>query len=174
VPADRPCHRHDPRRAGQRLHAAALLCLQRRVPFLGYGLCLGADRRPARRTCPAGLRPVRRSRSQGALQMSAMTLSHHAREASFWRVLETGACYLLGFLWILPLFYAVWMAVHPPAYEVRFELLAPLTLQNFVDAWNAAPFARYFLNTFALITTILVCQFVVCTLAAYAFARYEF
>jgi sn-glycerol 3-phosphate transport system permease protein len=51
---------------------------------------------------------------------------------------------------------------------------APLTLQNFVDAWNAAPFARYFLNTFALITTILVCQFVVCTLAAYAFARYEF
>ncbi|MET3791353.1 carbohydrate ABC transporter permease [Aquamicrobium terrae] len=106
--------------------------------------------------------------------MSAMTLSHHAREASFWRVLETGACYLLGFLWILPLFYAVWMAVHPPAYEVRFDLLAPLTLQNFVDAWNAAPFARYFLNTFALITTILVCQFVVCTLAAYAFARYEF
>src|SRR5205085_12446448 len=50
----------------------------------------------------------------------------------------------------------------------------PLTLQNFSNAWNAAPFARYFLNTFLLVTLILACQFVLCTLAAYAFARFEF
>ncbi|HKU94872.1 MAG TPA: carbohydrate ABC transporter permease, partial [Vineibacter sp.] len=35
-------------------------------------------------------------------------------------------------------------------------------------------FARYFLNSFLLVTLILVSQFVLCTLAAYAFARYEF
>src|SRR5205085_5026605 len=30
------------------------------------------------------------------------------------------------------------------------------------------------LNTFALVTLILACQFLLCTLAAYAFARYRF
>ena len=29
---------------------------------------------------------------------------------------------------------------------------SPLTLQNFVQAWNEAPFARYFLNTVILVT----------------------
>lgn len=98
----------------------------------------------------------------------------HSRSHSFWRAVELTGCYLLGALWVLPLFYAVWMAFHAAEYEVRFDLFAPLTLGNFVDAWNAAPFARYFFNTFVLITVILASQFVICTLAAYAFARYEF
>lgn len=106
--------------------------------------------------------------------MSAMTLPHQPREFSFWRVVETIGCYLLALLWILPLLYAVWMAFHPPEYEVRFDLFAPLTLDNFTNAWSAAPFARYFLNTFMLITMILISQFIICTLAAFAFARYEF
>ena len=74
----------------------------------------------------------------------------------------------------MPLIYAFWTAFHPPAFAVRFELLAPLTLDNFVNAWQAAPFARYFLNTFLLVTMILCGQFVLCTLAAYAFARFRF
>ena len=37
-----------------------------------------------------------------------------------------------------------------------------------------APFARYFLNTFMLVTMVLAAQFVLCTLAAYAFARFAF
>lgn len=97
-----------------------------------------------------------------------------SRGEKFWDLLEKAGCYLLGILWVLPLLYSVWMAFHAPEYEVRFELFAPLTLENFFNAWNAAPFGRYFLNTFMLISTILVCQFVICTLAAYAFARYEF
>ncbi len=90
------------------------------------------------------------------------------------RGLETLAAWLLGLLWILPLAYAVWTAVHPREYSARFVVSAPLTLQNFVDAWNAAPFARYVLNTVLLVTLILVAQLVLCTLAAYAFARFEF
>src|SRR5204862_5033132 len=53
-------------------------------------------------------------------------------------------------------------------------LSAPLTLENFVRAWYAAPFARYFLNTIILCAMILGAQLVLCTLAAYAFARFEF
>jgi len=92
----------------------------------------------------------------------------------FDRTLMVTGAVVLALVWVLPLAYAVWTAFHPAEYEARFVLTAPLTLENFVKAWNAAPFARYFLNTFILVTTILVCQFVLCTLAAYAFARYTF
>ena len=88
--------------------------------------------------------------------------------------LERTGAWLLAFLWILPLAYALWAAIHPSAYSAHFTLNAPLTLENFVKAWNAAPFARYFLNTFMLVTMILAAQLVLCTFAAYAFARFKF
>jgi len=88
--------------------------------------------------------------------------------------IDTLAAWLLALLWILPLVYAVWTAFHPSEYSTRFSLLAPLTLDNFAHAWAAAPFARYFLNTMLLVGMILGCQLVLSTLAAYAFARYEF
>ena len=87
---------------------------------------------------------------------------------------ENAAALLLAVLWLSPLLYAFWAAFHPPEYSIRFDLLAPLTLENFREAWEQAPFARYFLNTFMLVTSILAAQFVLCTLAAYAFARFEF
>jgi sn-glycerol 3-phosphate transport system permease protein len=87
---------------------------------------------------------------------------------------ETVAAWLLAVLWVLPLAYAIWTAFHPAEFSARFTPTAPLTLENFVRAWSAAPFARYFLNTFVLVTLILASQLVLCTLAAYAFARYEF
>ncbi|NIM29468.1 MAG: ABC transporter permease subunit [Gammaproteobacteria bacterium] len=90
------------------------------------------------------------------------------------RGLETGAAWLLALLWVLPLLYAFWSAFHPAEYATRFDLLAPLTLDNFREAWSQAPFARYYLNTFLLVTSVLAAQFVLCTLAAYAFARFEF
>ena len=88
--------------------------------------------------------------------------------------IDTLAAWVLALLWILPLAYAVWTAFHPSEYSTRFELLAPLTLDNFARAWAAAPFARYFLNTVLLVTLILGFQLMLSTLAAYAFARYEF
>ncbi len=93
---------------------------------------------------------------------------------SFDRVLNTFAAWALALIWVLPLAYAIWTAFHPAAYEARFELLAPLTLDNFVKAWDAAPFARYFLNTFLLVSMILAGQFFLGTLAAFAFARFQF
>jgi sn-glycerol 3-phosphate transport system permease protein len=88
--------------------------------------------------------------------------------------LETAAAWCLAVLWVLPLAYALWAAIHPSAYSAHLVLDAPLTTENFFKAWNAAPFPRYFFNTFLLVTMILVAQLVLCTLAAYAFARFEF
>ena len=106
--------------------------------------------------------------------MTALSTRAGSDAVSVSTVLETLGSWLLGLLWILPLVYAMWTAFHPAAYEVRFDLTAPLTLDNFLTAWVAAPFARYFLNTFLLITLILCSQFVICTLAGYAFARFQF
>jgi sn-glycerol 3-phosphate transport system permease protein len=89
-------------------------------------------------------------------------------------VLDTVAAWLLALLWILPLAYAVWTAFHSGEYSTRFVLTAPLTLDNFARAWAAAPFARYFVNTVALVAMVLACQLVLSTLAAYAFARFDF
>jgi sn-glycerol 3-phosphate transport system permease protein len=90
------------------------------------------------------------------------------------RALEIAGAWLLGVLWVLPLLYAVWTAFHPAEFATRFSIGAPLTLENFAKAWAAAPFARYFLNTTILVTLILVAQFLLCTPAAFAFARMSF
>ncbi|HVL58703.1 MAG TPA: carbohydrate ABC transporter permease [Burkholderiaceae bacterium] len=90
------------------------------------------------------------------------------------RALHTIGAWTLGIVWLLPLAYAIWTAFHPTEFSARFDPTAPWTLENFRAAWDAAPFAQYFVNTFALVTTILVGQLVLCTLAAYAFARFEF
>lgn len=90
------------------------------------------------------------------------------------RMLNTTGAWALGILWLAPLLYAVWTAFHPGAYSTRFDLFAPLTLENFRAAWAAAPFPRYFLNTSILVATILAGQLVLGTLAAYAFARFSF
>ncbi len=46
--------------------------------------------------------------------------------------------------------------------------------QNYVDAWNAAPFGRYFFNSLLVAVTVTVGQLITCSLAAFAFARMEF
>jgi sn-glycerol 3-phosphate transport system permease protein len=96
------------------------------------------------------------------------------RSISVFATLENAAAWLLAILWLSPLIYAFWSAFHPAEYATRFELFAPLTLDNFRIAWDQAPFARYFVNTFMLVTSILAAQFVLCTLAAYAVARFDF
>jgi sn-glycerol 3-phosphate transport system permease protein len=104
--------------------------------------------------------------------MSAAAGPYETRGAA--RLAETAGAWLLAMLWILPLVYAAWAAFHAPEFSARFSPSAPWTLENFVRAWEAAPFARYFLNTFVLVTLTLACQFLLCTLAAYAFVRYRF
>jgi len=104
----------------------------------------------------------------------AAPASSHTPSVNASRWLDTVAAWFLAILWVLPLLYAVWTAFHPAEFSAKFVLAAPLTLDNFARAWEAAPFARYFVNTTLLVALILASQLVLCTLAAYAFVRYEF
>jgi sn-glycerol 3-phosphate transport system permease protein len=88
--------------------------------------------------------------------------------------LETLGAWLLGALWILPLLWAVWCAIHPASVLTAFTPFAPLTVRNFVAAWNAAPLSRYMANTVILVSMVLAAQFTLCTPAAFAFARLRF
>ena len=89
-------------------------------------------------------------------------------------LLETGAAWLLAIIWVAPLLYAFWASIHPAAMATHFDVLAPITLDNFRKAWTYAPFPRHFLNTVILVTMVLAAQLVLCTLAGYAFARFDF
>jgi sn-glycerol 3-phosphate transport system permease protein len=98
-------------------------------------------------------------------------------QANSWsldRLLFTSGAWLLALIWVLPLGYAIMTAFQPAAFETQITLHAPLTMENFVRAWNAAPFARYFLNTVLLVTMILAAQLTLCSLAAFAFVRFDF
>ncbi len=98
----------------------------------------------------------------------------NGKSNSLGRLSATLGGWLIAGVWLLPMVYAVWAAVHPAAYVAKFELLAPLTLHNFVQAFEAAPFAIYFMNTCILVAGILALQFGICTLAAFALARAPF
>ncbi|TAN01550.1 MAG: carbohydrate ABC transporter permease [Rhizobiaceae bacterium] len=88
--------------------------------------------------------------------------------------LETAGAWLLAGLWILPLAYAFWAAFHASGDATSLRLASPIVLDNFHYVWKVAPFPTYFLNTFMLVTLILVVQLVLATLAGFAFARYDF
>ncbi len=105
--------------------------------------------------------------------MSALAI-RNPPAARLGTALDTAGAWLLGILWAAPLLYAVWTAFHASEYAAHLALLAPLTLRNFARAWAAAPFARYFLNSFLLVSSILAAQLVLSTLAAFAFARFAF
>src|SRR5690625_3236398 len=99
--------------------------------------------------------------------------------ASFFR---SGGClnpdrlgaYLLALLWIAPLLYACWTAFREPAATFSLSLSSGWTPDNIAQAWDSAPWITYMRNTMLLVSSILIGQFVLCTLAAYAFARFEF
>lgn len=105
--------------------------------------------------------------------MSAITYKTGAKSRIL-PSLELVGAYLLAAFWILPLLYAFWAAFHSSEYAVHFDLFAPLTLDNFREVMDQAPFLRYGLNTFLVVSFLLPLQLVVSTLAAYAFARYNF
>ncbi len=97
-----------------------------------------------------------------------------SKSRSYTEILEFIGAWVLAVLWISPLLYAFWAAFHPSEYSTNFDLFAPLTLDNFREALSQAPFLRYGINTFLLVTMLLAAQMVVGTLAAYAFARFQF
>ncbi len=50
----------------------------------------------------------------------------------------------------------------------------PIRLQNYVDAWNSAPYARFFFNSAFIALVVTLANLFFSSLAGYAFAKYRF
>ena len=83
----------------------------------------------------------------------------------------------LTFLLIVPL---LWMLVTSLETEGEANRFPPVLLperprfENYSEAWAAAPFGHFFLNSALVTLVVLLSNLVVCSLAGYAFARIRF
>lgn len=85
--------------------------------------------------------------------------------------LSAGALVMIvPFLWMLTLSLKPAALTHQPPYLIptHFEF------SNYQKAWQAAPFARYYLNSIVMTAGIVLGQVILSSLAAYAFARLRF
>lgn len=84
---------------------------------------------------------------------------------------------VISAVWIVPLVWAFGTSLRSSTEALGTGWLwlpgAP-TLQNFLDAWNDAPFPTYYLNTIIIVGGILLVQLTTISLAGYAFARVPF
>ncbi|WP_411719985.1 carbohydrate ABC transporter permease [Mycetocola sp.] len=87
---------------------------------------------------------------------------------------------ILAIVGIAMVFPFVWMLL--TAFKTLPQLLqdplsfwpAPWTIDNFVDAWNAAPFAQAYLNSIYIAVLAVIGTLVTASMAGYAFARIRF
>lgn len=99
-------------------------------------------------------------------------LRHVTVRAAAYAILTAGA--------VLVIFPFIWMVL--TSFKDYFEAISPQPQlfpkvwlwQNYVDAWNAAPFARYFANTLFVASASTLGMLVTSVPAAYAFARMRF
>ena len=104
----------------------------------------------------------------------SLSVTTSRRPVRIENLLDTAGAWLLALIWIAPLLFAIWASLTPSGQALNFSGGVELTLENYRRAWNAAPWALYFRNTLLLVTFTLIGQFVLCTLAGYAFARFDF
>ena len=88
--------------------------------------------------------------------------------------IEAAVAIAVAVVWISPLVFAFWAAFHAATDAVNFNLSATWTVENFRTVWAGAPWLSYFLNSFLLVTSVLIGQFFFCTLAGFAFAQLDF
>jgi len=83
----------------------------------------------------------------------------------------------LSFLLVVPL---LWMLVTSLETEGEANRFPPVLIpqhprfENYSEAWAAAPFGHFFLNSLTVTLVVLVSNLLVCSLAGYAFARIRF
>jgi multiple sugar transport system permease protein len=82
----------------------------------------------------------------------------------------------LALVMVTPLAWMVMTSIQTPDEARRFPPVFPSGIhwQNYTDALNAAPFGRFFLNSFLVTGATVLGNLVFCSLAGYAFARIRF
>jgi len=81
-----------------------------------------------------------------------------------------------AFISILPFLWLITTSLKPPNTLYSAPLLFPthFHIENYIEAFQAAPFARYSLNSFIMSAGIVLTQTLFSAFAGYAFARIKF
>src|SRR6266545_1430655 len=172
VPGLRPRLRDDPGGPARRDERAAVLPLQRGLPDLPPRL-RGGDRLGDLPRC------VRRHRAPVAAvqgrRMAALTSRIRPR-ALGQRALLHLLLLSTAFVVFLPYLWMVTTSLKPLKLTFQPPFLIPEHFEwhNYADAWNAAPFDRFYVNSIIMAAAIAVGQVLTSAMAAYAFERLEF
>ncbi|GAA0367632.1 carbohydrate ABC transporter permease [Bacillus horti] len=84
---------------------------------------------------------------------------------------------LLAVVFAVPLIWTIVTSLTPSreiTQRVNPFWTANPTFENYINAWNSAPFLTYYYNTLVIVLGILLVQLFTITLASYAFARVNF
>ncbi|BBE31282.1 hypothetical protein OSSY52_14230 [Tepiditoga spiralis] len=72
--------------------------------------------------------------------------------------------------------YSSWLFDEKPEVKVKYtfsQVIANI-FQNYVDAWNAAPFSKYYANTVLMASMTTILEIIFASMAAFAFAKFNF
>lgn len=84
---------------------------------------------------------------------------------------------LIAFIFLVPLIFTILMSIRPetqPVTNGNIFFGDRITFDNYVQAWNIAPWGLHYLNTIIFVLGTLLVQIFTVTAAAYAFARMKF
>lgn len=109
---------------------------------------------------------------RSAESISARSSRHWLGRAALYLSLTVGAIFSgFPFFWML----MTSLKTRPEATQLPPTIFpAHWQFSNYLTAWHAAPFGRYFFNTFFISACVTLGVIVTGTLAAYAFARLQF
>lgn len=108
--------------------------------------------------------------------MSSVALSGLTRKQAG-HLLIYAVLIALAVLWLVPIAWAFVASTRPigePISRGNVWFGTALSLNNYIRAFQLAPFGRYFVNTVHMVVMIFGVQAVTATLAAFAFAHYRF
>jgi multiple sugar transport system permease protein len=103
---------------------------------------------------------------------TSILLSNAARKIALYVLMIAAAIQLA-----LPFYYMVSTAFKSKADLYSGKMVwfpSKIVITNFIDAFQAAPFGRYILNTFVVAIIITITTLFFCALCGYAFGRIEF
>ncbi len=106
----------------------------------------------------------------------AMTRYHgkRTRKININKLLVYIPMFSLLFISTIPLLWIIRTAFIPQSLTLDLTAIAAPVLDNFKRVLAAAPFGKYYGNTIIIVVGVLAVQFVLITLAGYAFSRIDF
>ena len=107
-------------------------------------------------------------------QTLAMPARRKYKRISWGKILTYSVMTLLLIISLIPLVWVIRTAFIPSNLALDLTAISLPTMDNFKRVLEAAPFDKYYGNTLIIVFGVLAIQFIMITLAGYAFARIDF